>query len=161
MIEIVEAEPKDVEDVRRLAMEAFSPYGDYGEALPRFFATQGVTTYLAKEGDRVRGFVMLGFLPWTGPEAATDKEWWMADLLAIAVEAEVRQRGLGRRLMQRVEDLVSEMAEWRDLKEIQLSCAEENEAGLAFFKKQGFVVANQSHGSYSGGQAAWRLVRKL
>ena len=160
MIEIVEAKPADIEEIRRLAMDVFAPYGEYGNVLPRFFTTPGVHSYLAREGDRVRGFVMLGFLPWSGPEE-DKQEAWVADLLAIAVEAEAQRKGLGRRLMQQVDSLLAEMAEWRDLKEIQLSCAADNHAALAFFQDLGFVVADKGHGNYSGGQAAWRLSRKL
>lgn len=160
MIEIVEAKSGDIEEIRRLAMDAFAAYGEYGNVLPRFFTTQGVHTYVARQGDRIRGFVMLGFLPWTAP-GEEDPEAWVADLLAIAVDEEMQRQGLGRKLMARVDALVAEMVEWRDLKEVQLSCAADNLPALKFFESLGFAVADKTHGSYSGGQEAWRLSRKI
>jgi ribosomal protein S18 acetylase RimI-like enzyme len=102
---------------------------------------------------------MLGFLPWSG--GAEEGNPWISDLLAIAVVPEQRRRGIGDALMQRMFGLVEEMSEWRDVKEIQLTCAEGNQAGLGFFQKHGFSVIDPHHGTYSGGQPALRLARRL
>ncbi|MBN2497537.1 MAG: GNAT family N-acetyltransferase [Deltaproteobacteria bacterium] len=158
MIAIVPAQPADVERVRSISSEVFSVYGDYASILPRFFATHGVTTYLARRADEAVGFVMLGFLPWNAGE---EDDAWIADLLAIAVLPAHQRCGVGKALMGQLEKLIGEMSEWRDLKEIQLTCAAGNEAGLAFFEQHGFRVIDRQHGAYSAGQRAWRLARRL
>jgi hypothetical protein len=48
MATIVPAQPENIEDVRRISLSVFDEYGDYGRILPRFFTTQGVTTYVAR-----------------------------------------------------------------------------------------------------------------
>jgi hypothetical protein len=53
------------------------------------------------------------------------------------------------------------MGEWRDVKEIQLTCAKGNQAGLSFFSRHGFSVIDPRHGTYSGGQAAVRMAKRL
>ena len=55
--------------------------------------------------------------------------------------------------------LVEEMADWRDIREVQLTCAAGNERALEFFRRQGFVVSDPDHGRYSSGQPAVRMSR--
>jgi len=155
MASVLPAEPRNVEDIRRISEEVFGEYGDYGKILPKFFTTQGVTTYVAAIRDQVVGYVMLGFLPWTG--GAQEGDPWIGDLLAIAVEPGHQGQGIGDALMRQVFDLTGQMSEWRDVREIQLTCAEDNQRGRKFFARYGFTLKNADHGSYSGGQKAVRL----
>jgi ribosomal protein S18 acetylase RimI-like enzyme len=159
MLKIEAGRPEDASAVESLAAEVFAAYGDYGQIIPRFYSTQGVHPFVARDAGELIGFVLLGFLPWTG--GAAGKDWWVGDLLAIAVAPDRQGRGIGRRLMGEVDRLVSEMADWRDLKEIQLTCAADNEGGLAFFDRLGYRVVERNHGNYSNGQSAWRLARTL
>jgi ribosomal protein S18 acetylase RimI-like enzyme len=159
MASIEPARPEDVAQVGKISESVFEDYGEYGKVVAKFFASQGVTTYVARVGAEVAGFVMLGFLPWSG--GAGEGNPWISDLLAIAVVPRHRRRGIGDALMQRMFRLVNEMSEWRDVKEIQLTCAEGNQAGLEFFKKHGFAVIDPRHGSYSGGQPALRMAKRL
>jgi len=159
MASIEPARPEDVAQVGKISESAFEDYGEYGKIVAKFFASQGVTTYVARVGDDVVGFIMLGFLPWSG--GAEEGNPWISDLLAIAVVPEQRRRGIGDALMQRMFQLVEEMSEWRDVKEIHLTCAEGNQVGLDFFFKYGFEIIDPHHGSYSGGQPALRLAKRL
>jgi ribosomal protein S18 acetylase RimI-like enzyme len=159
MASIEPARPEDVVAVGKISESAFEDYGEYGKIVSKFFTSQGVTTYVARVGAEVVGFIMLGFLPWSGGAGGGNP--WISDLLAIAVVPGQRRRGIGDVLMQRMFQLVEEMGEWRDVKEIQLTCAEGNQVGLKFFKKYGFSVIDPHHGSYSGGQPALRLAKKL
>ena len=159
MASIEPARPEDVVAVGEISESAFEDYGEYGKIVAKFFTSQGVTTYVARVGADVVGFVMLGFLPWSG--VTEEGNPWISDLLAIAVVPGQRRRGIGGALMRQVFQLVEEMSEWRDVKEIQLTCAQGNQAGLEFFKKYGFSVIDPNHGSYSGGQPALRLARRL
>lgn len=155
MIQIEAARPADISEVRRIAAEVFSQYGDYARILPRFFASQGVQTYLAHREDRVVGFVMLGFIPWSGKDSRSDA--WIGDILALAVVPEARRQGIGSRLMERARELARELARERDIREVQLTCARTNHGALAFFARQGFRVIDPAHGWYSGGQPALRM----
>jgi ribosomal protein S18 acetylase RimI-like enzyme len=159
MAEIIEAVPTDIEHIRRISSVVFTEYGDYSNILPKFFSSQGVSTYLAKIGTEVVGFLMLGFIPWSAGDK--DGHPWIGDLLAIAVEPSRQRQGVGKQLMEKAFDLTQQMCEWRDIKEIQLTCAESNKAGLQFFQQQGFYISNPNHGTYSGGQRAVRLSHKI
>jgi ribosomal protein S18 acetylase RimI-like enzyme len=149
----------DLDSIRLISESAFAEYGTYGEVIQKFFSVQGVTTYVARIQSRVVGFVMLGFLPWGGADASSDP--WIADLLAIAVEPDHQAQGIGTQLMQQAFELTRDMSDWREVREIQLTCASSNQAGLRFFIRHGFKVINPNHGSYSGGQPAMRLARKF
>lgn len=153
------AQSPDVRHIRRIATLVFDHLGNYAQLLPKFFSSEGVTTYVARLGSDTVGFVMLGFLPWSGDSRTKDKDPWIADLLAIAVEPRRQRRKIGSALLDQAFALVAEMSEWRDVQQIQLTCAETNHAGLAFFQKHGFTVINPFHGEYSGGQKAIRLAR--
>lgn len=155
MIQIEAARPADVSQVRRMAAEVFSQYGDYARILPRFFASPGVQTYLARRGDEAVGFVMLGFIPWSGKDTSSDD--WIGDVLALAVVAGARRQGVGSRLMARARQLAQEIGRVRNIRELQLTCARTNHAGLAFFSHHGFRVIDPAHGWYSGGQPAVRM----
>ncbi len=159
MIEIREASPQDSETVRRLTAAVFTEYEGLQKLLPKFFATPGVTTYLASEADQVVGMVMLGFLPWTGGKKGDDS--WIGDLLAIGVDPAAQRRGIGSELMARAFELTREMQEWRDLVEIQLTLDAANQAARRFFEKHGFCVAKGTIGAFAGGQSAVRMTKRL
>ncbi len=158
MLEIVPAGPAELESVRRLNEALFPAQGAFGQMLARFFSTQGVTTFLAREGDEALGYVMFGFLPWgNDPEA----EAWIADLLALGVLPARRRRGLGQQLLGRMLAVVEEMAGWRDVREIQVTCAADDRVAQAFLARHGFQVRDRAHGVFATGQPAWRLARPL
>jgi len=157
MATVEASRPEDVAAVRRIAEAVFKEYGAYGRLLPRFFASQGVATFVARLAGTTVGFVMMGFLPWQGGEGQTGG--WIGDLLAIAVDPAHQRKGIGSQLMQQGLELACRMSEWRDLREIQLTCAADNRAALRFFARHGFQVRQERHGSYAGGQAAMRLAR--
>ncbi len=158
MIVVKPGLPENQELVEEISSQAFSKYGDYGTLIPKFFATKGVHSFIAWDGDQAVGFALMGFLPWTG--ADTSDDWWIADLLAIAVDVDYRRRRVGTELMKKVMQLVQEMSGWREIKEIQLTSASDNEPALKFFKGFGFEVKDRFHGKYSSGQDAWRLVHQ-
>lgn len=145
--------------VRRIAEEVFADYGAYGKLIPKFFASQGVATFVARVAGQVVGFVMIGFLPWQA--GGRDSDDWIGDVLAIGVDPARQGKGIGSQLMQQALELSRQMSEWRDLREIQLTCAADNQAALRFFSRHGFQVSEERHGSYAGGQDAMRLVRPL
>src|SRR6185503_10451243 len=76
-----------------LAREAFEDFGDYDRLLPEWARTPGIELTVAEEeGERV-GVTLLGFFDEASRSAP------VADLLAIAVVAGQRGRGVGRQLL--------------------------------------------------------------
>jgi len=158
MVSVEEAKPEDIVFIREIANDVFCQYGDYSNIITKFFSAQGVSTFIARVPTEVGGFAMMGFLPWSGGEGKGNS--WIADLLAIAVKPELQRQGIGTALMQGVMQLIQEMSEWRDIHEIQLTCAESNRVGLDFFVSKGFHVVDPVHGKYSSGQRAVRLSKR-
>ena len=157
MVVVEPSQRKDLDTIQAIAEEAFSGYEAYVRLLPRFFNTQGVTTYVARHARKTVGFLMIGFLPWGAGNRERDS--WIADVLAIAVVPGMQRQGVGRSMMDQTASLVSQMADWRDVREIQLTCAESNTAGVAFFTRCGFKVIDPHHGWYTNGQKALRMAK--
>ena len=154
MLQILPAQTEDTQVVQEIANVCFADFGEYGKLIGRFFSAQGVHSYLAWENGEAVGFVVCGFFPWS---LQTEEDYWIADLLAIAVLPDFQRKGIASRLLDQVFELVEQMAQWREIKETQLSCAHTNQAGIALFEKFGFRVIDKNHGTYSGGQQAWRF----
>jgi len=159
MVDVREAQTKDGEHVRRLTASVFADFAMFQKLLPKFFATPGVTTYLASSAGEVVGFVMLGFLPWTGGRDGDNP--WIADILAIGVDPGHQRKGIGSALMHQALELVRLMEEWRELKEIQLTCDASNQGAVRFFEKHGLQVVQAKLGTFLSGQSAIRLTKKL
>ena len=155
---VVEAgKADDRESIREISSEVFDELGAYASLLDKFFQARGVFTYVARQDGRVVGFVMLGFVPWSG--GSEQGAPWIGDVLAIAVRPEVQGRGIGSALMKEALELAGEMAEWRDVRRLQLTCAKDNERAQEFFRRFGFEITDHEHGTYSSGQKAVRMSR--
>lgn len=148
--------PADRPFVRELSAEAFAPFGDYRELLPRWTAEPGVVTYLAEDGELPAGFVMVGF--YYGDEKRT---WVYADVLAIAVTPELRGRGLGRQLLRRALDAAAEARATLDVRDVRLTVADSNGLAQDLFRSEGFESTTEEHGRYDGGQRALRMRRRI
>jgi len=141
--------------VRELATEAFAPFGDYRELLPRWTAMPGVACWVAADPDPC-GFVMVGF--YFGDVART---WVYADVLAIAVRADRRGRGIGSRLIERAIESALQARGTFDVRELRLTVADTNLRAQKLFATHGFAVSDEDHGRYDGGQRALRMRRPL
>jgi ribosomal protein S18 acetylase RimI-like enzyme len=142
--------------VRELSTEAFAPFGDYRELLPRWTAEPGVVTYVAEDGDDSVGFVMVGF--YYGDEQRT---WCYADVLAIAVIPALREHGVGRQLLQRAIEAAEAARSSLDVREVRLTVADTNDLAQGLFRSEGFAATQEKHGRYDGGQLAVRMRRPL
>lgn len=159
MATVVPAQPDHIQDIQRISHEAFENFGNYENLLPKFFTTPGVTTYVARIGTDIVGYVMLGFIPWS---ACADKEdAWICELLALAIEPGRRGQGIGSSIMLHVFNLVEQMCEWRNVCEIQLVCPENDTDALRFFSKHGFSRRCYEMGAYADGQKAHRLFKPV
>jgi ribosomal protein S18 acetylase RimI-like enzyme len=157
----------DVDFVRRVAVDVFSHFGDYGRILPGWLLHEGVLTHIAEEElaeaqtptqtiDRARpvGYTMLGFYP-------VPREEFVADLLAIAVAPYAQGRGVGKRLLEHAIRHVQAAKRRLQLREMRLSVADSNDRARALFSQFGFEVVEGDHGWYDGGQLALHMVRRL
>jgi len=155
-VDLRPATPADEAFIRELSAEAFAPFGDYRELLPRWTAVPGIGTWLAVEGEERLGFVMVGF--YFGDPGRT---WVYADVLAIAVVAARRGMGVGRRLLRKAAEIAREARPALPVRELRLTVADTNDGAQRLFASEGFRVSDETHGRYDGGQLALRMRRPL
>ena len=94
--------------------------------------------YLAKEDDRVVGFV-----------AGTPK-WGLGRILGIAVEEEYRGKSIGNKLLNILEStLIKE-----DINEIHLEVRVSNHKAIKFYEKHGYKRIRLKKAYYSNGEDA-------
>ena len=134
-----------------LAREAFEHYGEYDRLLPDWARTPGIELTVAEEdGERV-GVTLLGFFDERSRPAA------VADLLAIAVDASHRRRGVGRLLLEAAVKRARELARVNVVCALRLTVAEGNTAARALFERAGFQYVPEQDGRYPRGQRALRM----
>lgn len=132
--------------VRDIAAEAFAPYGNYRNILPRWLRMPGVKTYLSENEQTLTGYIMVAYF--------RDFQNLVGDILAIAVAPEFRGRGIGRTLLRHAISACEEAAELYPVRAIRLSVADSNTRALELFKSCGFQKLAGDFGYYEGGQKA-------
>lgn len=141
----------DLGFLSQLAREAFEHYGDYDRLLPEWARSPGIELTVAEdEGERV-GVALLGFFEEPPRQTA------VADLLAIAVAASHRRRGVGRQLLQAAIKRARELARVNVVCALRLTVAETNAAARALFEAAGFRYVPEHDGHYPRGQRALRM----
>jgi ribosomal protein S18 acetylase RimI-like enzyme len=145
------AQKKDLEFISKLSAQVFSRYGHYEEIVSAWFAQRAVITEVVMEKNDVLGFAMLALdrQKAFGPRAA--------HLLAIAILPEYQRRGVGRALLEHME----EVARRYSAVEMNLWTAIDNESALSFFQKAGFEIERFENYYYPKGQAALAMSKKL
>jgi ribosomal protein S18 acetylase RimI-like enzyme len=147
--------------IRALAADVYRELGDYWTILGSWLDHAGVAAYVDESGEDVapdrRGFTLVGFH--AIPDAPPGRR--VVDLLAIAVARPHQRRGLGRALLDHAVSLGEIAAEHGAAHEMRLSVSETNPAGQRLFAAAGFVVLDEDHGRYAGGQRAIRMRREL
>jgi ribosomal-protein-alanine N-acetyltransferase len=142
--------------IRSLAAEAFAPFGDYGPLLLDWFSTPGVEATIAADDGHPVGLTLLAFL--ADPEAPG---FWVEDVLAIAVAADSRRRGLGGRLLDAALARAEEASRRWPVRAVRLSVAEDNAPARALFTKAGFAYVGREESFYPRGQRALHMRRPL
>ena len=138
--------------VHALADQAFGAYGDYSGVLPEWLTDPRVATVLADDvGGRPLGFAMLGLRGFRRPPVGR------GELLAIAVVADERRRGIGRRLLEEVE----RRARAAHMRELRLSTAATNLGARRLYASRGFAVRAQILRFYPSGQSALEMAKRL
>ncbi|TMA36792.1 MAG: GNAT family N-acetyltransferase [Deltaproteobacteria bacterium] len=143
--------PADAVFVTDLARTAFSDYGEYDRVLPRWLGTRGVATVVAEEGGAPAGFAMLGMR--TGLHLGRAD----AELLAVAVAARARRRGIGRAL---VREVIAIAERWR-VRGVRLHTADTNLVAQRLFAGEGFLAEASRRGFYPNGQGAVAMRRAV
>lgn len=128
--------------------------GDYRQILPSWLEQPGVLAWVEADGDRRRGFAMLGFYP---DEDGSS----VADLLALGVDPAYQRRGIGGALLTHVISVAARVGPQHAIAELRLTVAHDNTIGQKMYVKHGFRKANVPPGRYAGGQRAVRMVRPL
>ena len=141
----------DLGFLSQLAREAFEHYGDYDRLLPEWARTPGIELTVAEEDGQRVGLTLLGFFEQRPRPAA------VADLLAIAVAATHRRRGVGRLLLQAAIKRARELARVNVVCALRLTVAETNAGARALFEAAGFGYVPEHEGHYPKGQRALRM----
>jgi ribosomal protein S18 acetylase RimI-like enzyme len=138
--------PADDAFVAQLSEESFSEY-DVRPSRFLLHAThrQGIRTWIALENEQPVGMVVLGH------DAST---WW---ILAVAVTARARARGVGGRLLH----VAERYALRRGARQLALFTADSNLAALDLFLRRGFRIVGRKRRFYARKQDACRLDKQL
>ncbi len=139
--------------VKKLSGEVFSHFGNYEGMLPPMLSLPWVRIVVAEAGGVAIGFAMYSVEDQAEPEAEID-------LVAIAVAPDWQARGVGRRLLQRVESDACALFP-SGTPSVRLTVAEDNGRACRMFRRAGYVTIPGDTGSYDGGQRSMGLRKSL
>ena len=145
------ATPSDKAFIAGLSDKVFSVYGPYKSTVSQWFESGFTLTLIYMVVGRPAGFVMIGALPADG-DGQTG-----AEVLAIAVSAEFRRRGIGHELLQFAQKEAEDLGEQR----LFLHTATENLSAQKLFLKNGFRPVQHKARFYPSGQDALMMVIDL
>lgn len=149
-VKLVPAGDRHVEFVRFLSDEVFSRFGDYASLLPSTMLQPTVWTIVAERDGEPVGFAMYDL-----EQAARG----IVDLTAIAVTPACQLQGVGRSLLEHVEQQARALASGPSPCVI-LTVAEDNLSARRLFERAGYTRLRIPTGRYAGGQRS-RTLRKL
>jgi ribosomal protein S18 acetylase RimI-like enzyme len=142
------ANHRDIPFIAHLSEQVFSIYGPYEEIIARWAFFPHIITVVVEGGDRLIGFAMIN------PALGT-QDMPKAELMAIAVAPQYQGRGIGRKLLEYVEEL----ARGRGTQEMLLHTAAINKVAHRFFAKNGFIKKGSIECYYPMGQEAMELAK--
>lgn len=142
-------EPLDLDFIQNLSKKVFSQYGPYDKILTDWFQSGTTMTRLALTYVTPVGFAMVK-IP---DEDQVDNR--LTELLAIAVEPEKQNCGIGDLLMTDVLRLADKM----QVEGLTLCTGVDNTAAQEFFKKHGFSAWRIEKDYYEGGQEALMMYK--
>lgn len=146
------ARESDLDFILTLSRKAFLQFGSYDRYIQDWFHEPIVSTFLAEAAGAAAGFCMLAIHPASAAQEA------VAELLSIAVEPELRSRGIGTALLDRAIAMARESS--LDVREIRLSVAEGNARAQRMFARRAFRIG-QVIGVYPAGQRALYMAKEL
>jgi len=152
------SESSDIAWIQRVADQVYRDLGDYGLAIASWLGTSGVFAYVdTDQRNTRRGFIVIEFHV---PEPSA-RSPFVADVLAIAVAPEHQRQGIGRALLDHAIRAAVSVGRLYPRREMRLTVADGNDAGLRLYQAAGFEIMDSVHGAYPGGQRAIRMVRAL
>ena len=146
-VEVRRGDRADRSFVKSLSGEAFSRFGSYDRVLPPLLSERGVHTLVAESSGTPVGFALLRL----GAEA---------ELVAIAVTAEWRRKGVARLLLDGIERVALEACRG-DSCTIRLTVAVDNASARRLFERVGYAIDDDDRGFYPAGQQSigmWKRV---
>ena len=150
-IHIGPASPKDLNFIEALSGKAFKKYGNYQKVISQWFQSELTETIMGRMEGKPVGFAMIGHME---DEVPAPK---VCELLAIAVEPDKRQQGIGQRLLKAVHNRATE---WK-MERIVLHTAKENHPARSLFTRNGFIPWGVKIRFYPAGQDALVLSKKI
>jgi ribosomal-protein-alanine N-acetyltransferase len=150
-ISIRRANLADIGFIGQLSGRAFGVYGPYRNLVPGWFESNATRTLVAVEKGKPVGFAMMGRLL---DESEKENR---CELLAIAVEPDVRRRGVGRMLLRAMEREADRLAE----RILFLHTAIDNIPAQKLFKKIGFTALSLKKHFYPSGQDAVMMMKVI
>jgi ribosomal protein S18 acetylase RimI-like enzyme len=150
-IKIRPAKPADIDFINDLSDQVFAVYGSYREIITSWFGSETTATFIAKAGKKPIAFGMLGFL--------SDEHYQkrLAELLAMAVAPAWQKQGIGRKILEVIEDKAKEL----HIKQLSLHTARKNLAAQKLFAKNGFVIAGIKDQYYPAGQTSLMMIKEF
>ena len=150
-IAIRAARRSDTDYIVRLSEQAFHVYGPYEGLVSQWLETAPTETYIASLDLRSAGFAMIGQLSPTADRGG------VIELLAIAVDAGKRRKGIGAALMKAVENRAVELRS----KRVILHTGTDNLAAQALFSRSGYTPCEIKQHFYPAGQDAVMMAKAL
>lgn len=150
-LRVREARPAERAFVTRLSARAFRRFGSYAKVIRDWLDSGAALTLLALFEGRPAGFAMTAGVP---PDLIAPPE---TEILAIAVEPEVRRAGIGRLLLRETEAAAREAGAGV----IRLHAATGNLPARALFEGEGFRILGVEHRFYPRGQDAFLMIKAL
>jgi ribosomal protein S18 acetylase RimI-like enzyme len=142
---------RDLDFILGLCRKVFLEYGSYDQYLADWFREEIVSSWIAEVDGAPAGFFMLAIHP-KSPEGP------VAELLSIAVEPELRSRGVGSALLDRSIRLALDSS--LGPREMRLTVAEGNARAQRMFARRGFRIG-KAIGVYPAGQRALFMSKTL
>lgn len=133
----------------------FRNLGDYHTVLTSWLDAPGILAWVDTDEltSERRGFAMLGFyLEGDAP---------VADLLALVVQPEHQNRGIGTDLLAYVIRMATVVGPKRGIDELRLTVAASNTDGHRLYLRHAFRFAEIEPDFYSSGEKALRMIRAL
>jgi ribosomal-protein-alanine N-acetyltransferase len=146
-VRIKPARVTDASHIRNLSKQVFRRYGPYDETLAHWFLSGMTITVMASMGGKAVGFAMLGLSALNSPSLR------VYELLAIAVEPEMQNMGIGNLLLKEIETKAGELG----AEKLTLHTAVDNIKGRKLFNKNGFIPSDTKRHFYPEGQDALRM----
>jgi ribosomal protein S18 acetylase RimI-like enzyme len=141
----------DIAFIGQLSGRVFSVYGPYRGLVSQWFESGSTITIIAVQRGRPVGFAMMGRL-FDGLQEEN-----RCELLAIAVDPGAQRQGIGRMLLQKIEEEAERLRE----PILFLHTAIENLPAQQLFKKDGFRPVALKKLFYPAGQDALMMIKAV